>query len=180
MPTTVETIDLHPVPHPTAAVRQAGFALDDPYLEHCWAPIIGPSSTLLLRRCPPLWRHRLPASVPAEDLARQLGLGHGTGRTSPLWRTLERVVRFRFAAMPAPGELHVYTEVPPVPARQLEHLPVWCRRQHDRLLTHHLARLAAATQPTSAAPAATAEPSRIADRLERLAHQSPTRRALSR
>ena len=27
---------LHASPHPGARVRQIGFALDGPYLEHCW------------------------------------------------------------------------------------------------------------------------------------------------
>ena len=65
-------------------------------------------------------------------------LGRGTGRHSPLWHTIERVVHFRFASMPRSGELEIYTEVPPVSERQLDRLPAWSCTQHDRLLDQHL------------------------------------------
>ena len=171
MTPTPEVMDLHAVPHPIAPVRQAGFALDHPYLEHCWSPVIGPSSTLLLRRCAWLWRDGEPARVATEELARQLGLGKGTGRSSPIWHTVERVVRFRFAAMPSPGELHVYTEVPPLPDRQLERLPSWCRREHDRLLGQHLDGLARSAGQTAAVEASPPPHERMAQRLERLTNQ---------
>ncbi len=99
MTTTPEVIDLHAVPHPVAPVRRAGFALDDPYLEQCWTPVIGPSSVALLRHCAWRWQDAAPARVKTEDLAGELGLGRGTGRSSPIWHTIERVVRFRFAAV---------------------------------------------------------------------------------
>ncbi len=168
MTTTPEVVDLHAVPHPSAQVRQAGFALDHPYLEHCWTPLIGPSSVLLLRRCPWLWREATPARIPAEDLARQLGLGSGTARNSPVWHTIERVVRFRFAAMAAPGELQVYTEVPPVAARQLDRLPSWCRREHERLLGQHLDGLARLPQPPLRAVTPPRAHVRMAQHLDRL------------
>ncbi len=173
MTTTPEVLDLHAVPHPSAPVRQAGFPLDHPYLEHCWTPVIGPSSVLLLRRCPWLWREAAPARIPTEDLARQLGLGTGTGRSSPVWHTIQRVVRFRFAAMAAPGELRVYTEVPPVLSRQLDRLPSWCRQEHERLLGQHLdglARLSGAT----VTPASDPSPAhvRLAKHLDRLSTQA--------
>ena len=174
MTNTPEVLDLHAVPHPAAPVRQAGFPLDHPYLEECWTPIIGPSSVLLLRRCPLLWREAAPARVGVEDLARQLGLGAGTGRSSPIWHTIERVVRFRFAATGPPGELQVYTEVPPVPARQLDRLPSWCRREHERLLGQHLDRLARLTGPSVISATETVPAHvRMANQLDRLASPSP-------
>src|SRR3954463_16655907 len=98
MTTMPEVVDLHPVPHPSQPVRQAGFPLNHAYLEHCWAPLIGPSSVMLLRRCSDLWREAAPARIPTHELAMQLGLGKGTGRNSVVWHTLDRVVRFHFAA----------------------------------------------------------------------------------
>ena len=177
MTTTPEVLDLHAVPHPSAPVRQAGFPLDHPYLEHCWTPVIGPSSVLLLRRCPWLWREAAPAQIRTEDLARQLGLGTGTGRNSPMWHTIERVIRFRFAAMATPGEVRVYTEVPPVPTRQLDRLPSWCRQEHERLLGQHLdglARLSGAT----VTPASDPSPAhvRMAKHLDRLDAQATVSR----
>jgi hypothetical protein len=175
MTTTPEVLDLHAVPHPSAPVRQAGFPLDHPYLEHCWTPVLGPSTVLLLRRCPWLWREGMPAHVATEDLASQLGLGRGTGRTSAISHTIDRVVRFRFAAMPTAGELHVYTEVPPLPTRLLERLPGWCRDEHERLLGTHLDALARSVSSAPRTPPEAVSPShvRMAQRLGRLAGQPP-------
>jgi hypothetical protein len=181
MTTTPEVIDLHPVPHPVATVRRAGFPLDHPYLEHCWTPLIGPSSVLLLRRCAWLWREAAPARIPTEELAGQLGLGKGTGRNSPVWHTVERIVRFRFAAMASPGELHVYTEVPPVAARQLERLPAWCRNEHERLLGQHLDGLARSAGQAAAPPGSPPPPHvRMAQRLDRLTTEAVHPPKLSR
>src|SRR4051812_19296621 len=171
MTPTPAVIDLHAVPHPATPVRQAGFPLDHPYLEQCWTPVIGPSSTILLRRCAWLWRDGEPARVPLEELAGQLGLGKGVARNSPIWHTLERVVQFRFASMPSPGELQVYTEVAPVAERQLERLPSWCRTQHDRLLGQHLDGLARSAGQAPTVPQAELPHARMAQRLERLTQQ---------
>lgn len=177
MTTTPEVMDLHAVPHPAAQVRRAGFPLDHPYLEQCWAPVVGPSSVLLLRHCVLLWRDATPARVPTEDLARQIGLGRGTGRHSPLQHTIDRLVHFRFASRATPGELHIYTEVPPLSAHQLDRLPPWSRIQHDRLLGPHLDGLARAA---GQAPVPSEPPPhvRMAQNLDRLtnhaASQAPT------
>jgi len=173
MTTTPEVIDLHAVPHPTAQVRRAGFPLDHPYLEECWAPVVGPSSVLFLRHCASLWRESTPARVRTEDLARQIGLGRGTGRSSPMWHTIERVVQFRFASMATPGELDIYTEVPPVPAHQLDRLPRWSRNQHDRLLGQHLDGLALSA---GQAPVPSEPPPhvRMAHHLDRLTNHAAT------
>lgn len=172
MTTTPEVIDLHAVPHPVAPVRRAGFALDDPYLEQCWTPVIGPSSVALLRHCAWRWRDAAPARVRTEDLAGELGLGRGTGRSSPIWHTIDRVVRFRFAATASPGELHVYTEVPPVSARQLDRLPTWSRNQHERLLASHLDGLARSAGQSIAVPDQPPAHVRMAQHLDRLSNHA--------
>lgn len=176
MTTTPEVIDLHAVPHPTAQVRQAGFPLDHPYIEQCWAPIVGPSSVLLLRHCAARWRDEMPARVATEDLARQIGLGRGTAASSPLHHTLERIVHFRLAARPEPDQLEVYTEVPPVNAYQLDRLPAWSRRQHDRLLGQHLDGLAhaAGQRPVPSEPPPHARMAHHLDRLTAHAVSTPT------
>lgn len=147
-------LELHPVPHPDPGVARAGFELSDPYLEACWAPVVGPSSTLLLRQCPERWKAGVPARVEAADLARSIGLGRGTARNSPLTRTLERLERFGFVHRVSATELSVYTEVPPVPGRQLDRLPAWNRSRHEDLLGAHLDALsrAAASPQTAGAP----------------------------
>lgn len=171
MTTASEAIDIHAVPHPAKEVRRFGFPLDHPYLEECWAPALGPSSVLLLRHCFALWRDSMPARVESEDLARQLGLGRGTGRHSPLTHTIERLVRFRFASMASPGELDVFTEVPPLPVRTLERLPSWSRERHEHLLGQHLDGLAHASG-TGPVPIEQPANVRMAQHLDRLANHA--------
>jgi len=132
------SLEVHPAPHPKLEVHRAGFPLDHPYLEQCWTPVLGPSSVLLLRRIPWLWRESAPAEVDVGELGAQLGLGRGDGRHSPMARTVERIVRFRFASWSGPGALDVFTEVPPLPDRHLDRVPGWCVERHEQLLTAHL------------------------------------------
>jgi hypothetical protein len=132
------SLEVHPAPHPKLEAHRAGFPLDHPYLEQCWTPVLGPSSVLLLRRIPWLWRESAPAEVDVGELGAQLGLGHGDGRHSPMARTVERIVRFRFASWSGPGTLDVFTEVPPLPDRHLDRVPRWCVERHEQLLTAHL------------------------------------------
>lgn len=143
------SLDIHPVPHPSLEVHRAGFPLEHPYVEQCWTPILGPSSVLLLRRAAYLWRAQTPAQVDPQELAAQLGLGHRGGQRSPFARTIQRVVRFRFAEWSDPTSLAVYSEVRPLRERELERVPEWCARQHEVLLTRHLDELQA---PAAAKP----------------------------
>jgi hypothetical protein len=129
---------VHPAPHPSFEVHRAGFGLDHPYLELCWAPVLGPSSVLLLRRIPSLWQESAPVEVDLTELGAQLGLGGGAGRHSPMARTVERIVRFRFATWSQPSALEVFTEVPPLPQRHLDRVPRWCAQRHEQLLSAHL------------------------------------------
>jgi hypothetical protein len=45
-------------PHPNAKVLRLGFELDDPYVEHVYAGVVGSTSVELLRRLPLLSRAR--------------------------------------------------------------------------------------------------------------------------
>lgn len=67
---------------PTPRVQRVGFDLTDPYVEHCWSAVIGPTSTLLLRRLPALWIARVPIDIGASDLSRSLGLGPAPASTA--------------------------------------------------------------------------------------------------
>ena len=139
---TSHVLRLHGVPHPAAPVRQAGFPLDHPYVEQCWAPVIGPTSVLLLRRLPVLWREGMSIEVEVDELAGSLGLGNSSGRHGAMRRTLDRLARFRFAEFAGPADLEVFTEAPPLPGRQLDRLPAWTRDRHEHLLGAHLDSLA--------------------------------------
>lgn len=92
-----------PVDHPDPRVRNVGFDLTDSYVEQCWASVIGPSSTLLLRRLPTLWVSEVPAVMGASDLSQSMGLGAGVGERSRFVNTLDRIVRFGLAKPAADG-----------------------------------------------------------------------------
>lgn len=149
---TPAQLEIHPAPYPSLEVHRAGFPLDHPYLEQCWAPILGPSSVLLLRRTAELWRDAIPATVDTSELASQLGLGKGRSRNSPITKTLDRIVRFRFAGWAAPGALDVYSEVRPLRSRDLQRVPDWTAARHDELLTSHLDALRSRAQDAPAVP----------------------------
>jgi hypothetical protein len=154
-----ELLVIHAAPHPDDRVRRVGFTLDQPYLEHCWTPVLGPTSVLLLRRATWLWRSGTSTAIRSEDLAVGLGLGRGTGRNSALNRTVQRLVTAGFAAHPATGELEVYTEVPLLGRRQLERVPGWTRSVHEQLVARRVRELDAARQSTaSAAPSPLSRP----------------------
>ena len=133
------TLSFCPIEHPDARVRRFGFNLTDEYVEHCWSARIGPSSTLLLRRLPSLWVARVPADVDEHELSRSLGFGAGDGENGRLTRTLKRLVHFGLARSAATGAgLDVYHKVPALDRRQLERVPRWTRRAHERLLAAHV------------------------------------------
>lgn len=154
-----------PVDHPDPRVQRIGFDLTDPYVEQCWSSVVGPSATLLLRRLPELWVERVPAEIGASDLSRSLGLGEGVGERSRLANTLDRLVRYRLArpSHDGPG-LDVYRQVAPLSPRQLERVPDWTTRSHERLLDSHLEQIDSATQHQSSVASLSARLDRIQQR----------------
>lgn len=173
---TPAELEIHPAPHPSLEVHRAGFPLDHPYLEQCWAPVLGPSSVLLLRRTAELWRDGIPARIETGELGAQLGLSRGRGRHSPITRTLDRLVRFRFAGWAAPGVLDVYSEVPPLRSRDLARVPNWTAARHEALLTSHLEELRARTEQarTSGGKSAASDAEAMARRLDDFATSQAT------
>ena len=161
MTPTTDVIVVHATAHPVAKIHRAGFPLDHPYVERCWAPILGPSSVLVLRRMPELFKGSADPFVHLDELGRGLGIG-GTGKHSVIRRTIDRLVSHRFAAWSSPGELDLYTEVPPLSAARLERVPDFVKRDHDALLGNHLDALAASPPPTTD----------LVARLNRLQHPS--------
>jgi hypothetical protein len=106
---TPASLEVHPAPHPRLGVHRAGFPLDNPYLEQCWIPVLGPSSVLLLRRVPWLWRDATPAEVDVAELGAQLGLRRG-GRPPQSHRLHSRADRAipvrRLVGTWCPGRVH--------------------------------------------------------------------------
>ncbi|KAA0235954.1 MAG: hypothetical protein EDR02_02015 [Actinobacteria bacterium] len=133
------TLRFTPIDHPDARLQRIGFDLSDPYVEQCWSAVVGPSSTLLLRRLPVLWVARVPAEIGASELSRSLGLGVAAGERSRLMSTLQRLVHFGLARPVSDGAgLDVYHQVAPLSPRQLARLPQWTRDAHERLFGAHL------------------------------------------
>lgn len=99
------------LPWPTALSHATTHDPRSAYVETFWLPILGPSTTLLLRR--------LAAEFDGEPegfeldciaMSRELGLGTKFTRRSPFVRTLDRCVRFNLAKLD--GELlHVRTRL---------------------------------------------------------------------
>ena len=167
MPAPPDDLAINAVPHPSPKVRQVGFDLDDPYVERCWAAVVGPTSVLLLRRLPVLWRQAEPARVDPSELSLSLGLGDATSPHQRFWNTLERLTQFGLARH-GPDSLDVFTAVAPLSPRLLQRVPEWSRREHYRLLDQHLDKLATNPSPNGTGPAAD-----ITARLDRLERPLP-------
>lgn len=135
-------LELHALLHPNPEVRRFGFDLTDPYLEHCWSALLGPSCVAILRRTPVLWSEQNPARVESLELARAIGLRSASGRRFS--GALDRVTSSGFGCWIEDGRsLGIYTQVRPIQSRQLERLPEWTKATHERLLAEHLDRIAA-------------------------------------
>ena len=134
-----QTLRFTPVDHPDTRMQRVGFDLNDPYVEQCWSAVVGPSSTLLLRRMTVLWLAQVPAQIGASELSQSLGLGVGVGERSRLANTLNRLVQFGLAKQAPDGAgLDLYRHVAPLTERQLDRVPQWTRDTHVRLLDTHL------------------------------------------
>ena len=133
------TLSFTPVDHPDERVQRIGFDLTDPYVEHCWSSVLGPTSILLLRRMPALWDTGTPAEIGASELSRSLGLRGGTGDNGLLMRSVDRLVHYRLARPATTGVgLEVFHRVAPLTARQLDRSSAWTRDTHQRLFSEHL------------------------------------------
>jgi hypothetical protein len=103
-------------------VEAHGFPVTGVYCETVLLPLLGPSSVLLLRRFG-AWLAASPDGVQVDlpTLAGDLGLGRGTGRNSPIRRTISRLCQFHMAEWQGDA-LAVRTAVAPVSERQLARL----------------------------------------------------------
>ncbi len=101
------------------------------YVEQFWLPIIGPTSTWLLRRLVARLDDEPDGfDLKIEDAARSLGLGTRRGRHSPLQRALGRCVDFHLARPHGPGALAVRRRLAPLPRRHLDRLPPTLQERH--------------------------------------------------
>lgn len=169
-------------PHPRPVVRRAGFPLDHPYVEQCWAHQLGPSTVLMLRRISELWERSDPAVIDLEVFA--VGLGMTSAREGPAYaarRRLQRLPCFGMGQLDGSASMTIYRQVEPLGCPFLAEAPEWTRRAHDRLLDEHVRNLASghgATPPDAATASASAPtPASLLqarlDRLDRASRPAP-------
>jgi hypothetical protein len=121
-------------PWPDAVIDRLGHAPTSEYFEWFWLPRIGPSCGWAYRRLTSgLVAQPDGYSVRLDELAHWLGLG-GTGRHSPLLRSLRRLAAFGLAAQTDDHTLAVRRRVPPLTLPQLRRLSPVLQAMHARLV----------------------------------------------
>lgn len=100
------------------------------YAETYWLGLLGPSALWAQRRLVG-WLEDSPEGYPLAlaPMARELGLGEGVGRSSPLVRTLARLVSFDMAAIRC-GSFAVRRAMGPLAQRQVVRLPGHLAERH--------------------------------------------------
>ena len=102
------------------------------YVERFWLPTLGPTTLLLLRRLATTF-DRSPDSVTLDvaDLSQSLGLGAREGGSSPLFRSIDRLIQFDLAVLLKPSHYAVRRNAPPVNRRHMHRLPLSLQREHE-------------------------------------------------
>jgi hypothetical protein len=111
-------------------VERVGFDACGDYVELFWLPVIGPTSSWLLRRLAVmavLHPDGFPLDVAA--VAQSVGLGSNTGSQASLVRSLQRLSIFGLVRMTY-GRVEVRTVVPPLTMKQLARLPEHLQSAH--------------------------------------------------
>lgn len=118
------------------------FPVQHQYVEMLWLPVIGPSSTWLLRRLSG-WALACPEglTVVLPELSESLGLGWSSGPNSSLQRSMRRLIMFGLARWG--DSFEVVTQVPAVSERQLARMSPGLVRAHDRMIQQAGNRVAA-------------------------------------
>lgn len=126
-------------PWPDPVLDALGHDPRSRYVENYWLSILGPSSTLLLRRLA-AGMEATPAGFDVDPLewAQELGLGAKGGKHGPFWRSVDRACRFG-AAQRNGQLLAVRRRLPPLTARQIERLPDHLQRAHNQWAEQRLA-----------------------------------------
>ena len=113
-------------------VEAHGFGPRHPYIEGCWAGILGPSAVLCYRRVGPLVELGLDdIDIDVVDLAVSLGLGEGTGRNAAITRTLHRMASFDVARWEPDGRYAVRRALAPLPEYRVRRLSLSARLFHE-------------------------------------------------
>ena len=118
------------------------------YVETFWLPVLGPSTTWLLRHLTTRLEES-PAGVEldVEETARSLGLGERLGPNAPFARTLKRCVDFGMAEWRGSFHLAVRRRLPPLARRHLRRLPESLQARHEAPSKVHGPALANSARP---------------------------------
>ncbi|MCU1495773.1 MAG: hypothetical protein JWO62_3537 [Acidimicrobiaceae bacterium] len=104
------------------------------YVETFWLPVLGPSTTWLLRRLAAcLEASPTTCAINLAETSRALGLGDRSGRNAPFMRAIARTIDFEMARLAGPGAIGVRTVLPPLARRHLARLPQSLRDEHELL-----------------------------------------------
>ena len=118
-------------------VESSGYAIDDPYVEMFWLPILGPTATWLARRLVSGLEHTPNAdgyTCDMSDMAQALGVSYTQGRHNPFARALHRCVMFGVSQNIAVQPLRtiaIRTMLPRLPHRHVARLPYQLRIAHE-------------------------------------------------
>jgi hypothetical protein len=112
-------------------VDEVGHDPRSAYTETYWLPVLGPSTTWLLRRFA-AHLDETPSGIEldTEELARGLGLGERFGPNAPFARTVKRCVDFQMAEWRDASSLAVRRHLPPLARRHLRRLPASLQARH--------------------------------------------------
>lgn len=92
------------------------------YVETFWLPLLGPSTTLLMRRFADEFElSERGFEIDCLALSQEIGLGTKLTRRAPFVRTIERCVKFNLAELTG-DVLHVRRRIPSVSRRQVAKL----------------------------------------------------------
>ncbi len=125
------TDQIHITPLNDPVVDLLGHDARSTYVERFWLPILGPTTTLLLRHVAVGFdEHPDGFDLPLLDTAAALGLGNKGGSNSPFLRALARATKFKLAEAVGHGALAVRRRVAPLTRTQAERLPTTLRDEH--------------------------------------------------
>lgn len=120
------------VPWADPVCDQLGLDPRSAYVERFWLPLLGPTSTWLLRRFAVEFDRQPDGfSLETEEAARSIGIGTKGGRSGPFHRAIDRCVRFGCIQHSDHGILAVRRRMPPLSGAQVQRLPRRLRDGHD-------------------------------------------------
>jgi hypothetical protein len=132
------TVTITPWPDPV--IDTLGFDPRASYVETFWLPTLGPTSLLLLRHLAArLEREPEGFALAVAETSQALGLGAREGASSPLLRSLNRLVQFDVACDDGRGTYAVRRHVPPVNRRHIRRLPAHLQAEHAQWAERQLA-----------------------------------------